>query len=111
MDTVSKSGPQHRASAKPPKSFVEVRKEDRCLSRNLEFRAMLSTVLLISSIALDKCLFVKPQSGLTNVAPEPSILLQPSNLFLNFVAAVRAQDWPQVKSLSMMAFLLELLCF
>ena len=46
---------------------------------------------------LEKCLFVKTQLVSTTVAIEPDAILQPSDLFLHYVSAFRARDWPQVR--------------
>jgi hypothetical protein len=45
----------------------------------------------------DKCLFVKTQLASASVASEPDDILQPSDLFLRYLSAVRACDWPQVR--------------
>jgi hypothetical protein len=45
---------------------------------------------------LDKCLIVKPEDTPTAFAGEPDRILQPSDLFMRYVAAFRARDWPLV---------------
>jgi hypothetical protein len=96
VDTVSKSGPQHRAAHKAPKSFVEAANALALLldqpgcPRNVAD----SAARLIQHMG--KCVFVKPQVGVAAGASEASVLLQPSDLFLRFVSAVRAKNWPLV---------------
>lgn len=46
---------------------------------------------------VDKCLFVKLKGGSASGASEHDLLLQPSDLFLRFVAAFRAKDWPLIR--------------
>ena len=79
------------------RSFVEVMKELDLLIQKpgIPRHVIDSTSKLLNR--LDKCLFVKPQVGSATVTSEAMILLQPSNLFLNFVAAIRAQDWPKIR--------------
>jgi hypothetical protein len=45
--------------------------------------------------SLGKCLFVKPELSSAD-AGDANRMLQPSDLFLQYLAAVRARDWPQV---------------
>ncbi len=97
IDAVVKSGPQHRSSShEGPKSFVDVANNLRLLldKPGCPSDAIDSAARLIQR--LDKCLFVKPQRSSALVARDCNILLQPSDLFLRYVAAFRAGDWPLV---------------
>ena len=45
---------------------------------------------------LNKCIVIKVQRYPAPPADEGGMMFQPSNLFIRFVAAFRAGDWPQV---------------
>lgn len=45
---------------------------------------------------IDKCVVVKLGISAADIAVDPDSMLQPSDLFSDFVAAFRAHDWPQV---------------
>ncbi len=94
VDTVAMSGPKHRVGK--PKSFVSLANELSVLLRKpgIPFHILDSATRLIQHV--DKCLFVKPQIDLADFAPEASVLLQPSDLFVRYVAAIRASNWPLV---------------
>jgi hypothetical protein len=48
---------------------------------------------------IKKCLVFVPQLACTSVADDFAPLLQSSDLFVEFVAAVRARNWPKVSVL------------
>jgi hypothetical protein len=98
VDAVVKAPPQHRITTdKKPKSFVEAVESLGLLLRKpgCPSECVDSASRLLKR--LDKCLFVKPEVSLAAVAPEPSVILQPSDLFLSYLAAFRACDWPRVR--------------
>ena len=104
VDAVSKSGPMHRSAQKEPKSFFDAASELRRLIEEvgIPHEAIRSAARLLQR--LDKCLFVKPQIGVAHTAPEACVLLQPSDLFIRYVAAVRTNDWPLVSVIEHEAF-------
>jgi hypothetical protein len=45
---------------------------------------------------LGKCVVVKPELAPASSTDDANRMLQPSDLFLSYLAAVRARDWPRV---------------
>ena len=96
VDTVSKAGPQHRVSVKRPNSFLSALDELKLLIDEPGVPQKVIDVAVSLFQDVSKCLFVSPQVSEAPIAGEPEVILQPSNLLLHFMAAIRAHDWDLV---------------
>jgi hypothetical protein len=99
VDVVSKSGPQHRKSKKSdvPTSFIEALHQ---LAQLIGERISASdSIDIFPKIInrLDKCLVVEPACFAASIARDVDCILQPSDLFLRLMAAVRARDVPLIR--------------
>jgi hypothetical protein len=95
VDVVVKAPPMHRSRKRVVSFNEEAETLLSLLSQPTCPRdAVDSAAKLIQR--LDKCLFVKVQVGTAPLASEGYVILQPSDLFLRYMAAFRARDWPLV---------------
>jgi hypothetical protein len=98
---IAKAGPQHRAPAKTKakphaQPFLNLFEKLRLLLNKpgIPCGAADSALQLIEH--LNKCFRVKLVYEVAIRTGKATIVLEPTDLFIVFVAAFRARDWPQV---------------
>jgi hypothetical protein len=97
VDTVSKSGPQHRAKKSiAPMSFVDAVDQVKILMSEPGVPHNYIDCLPKILNRLDKCLVVEPVIVSADGTSNVNRMLQPSDLLLSFMAAFRTKDWPLV---------------